>query len=293
MVVLATFSHIHLRPQPQVPSAARALLTGQPQRPEGAAPRLLVSRCPDPATLLLDGLVAVPVSRTHGKKSDVCAEAWPPPSQQEVLGVGGGAGTWAQRVRPCLSGASSRCACPGPRGFPPASPPWRGSDAGDEGAADAPPPPLAGPSVQATAWPLPPLLSESAPSAAGRTAAAGGAAPSTLATLGALGASVVQSQGPSSPLSSRICRRGSPNKQTVRKPAQAFHLRGRVFAITRSPRNPAYWADVADDLLSTTAVTPRTHVRPAARREPQERRHVSYCWCPQNRGTDVAGVTWS
>lgn len=103
MVVLATFSHIHLRPQPQVPSAARALLTGQPQRPEGAAPRLLVSRCPDPATLLLAGLVAVPVSRTHGKKSDVCAEAWPPPSQQEVLGD---TGTWAQRVRPCLSGAT-------------------------------------------------------------------------------------------------------------------------------------------------------------------------------------------
>lgn len=103
MVVLATFRHIHLRPQPQVPSAARALLTGQPQRPEGAAPRLLVSRCPDPATLLLAGLVAVPVSRTHGKKSDVCAEAWPPPSQQEVLGD---TGTWAQRVRPCLSGAT-------------------------------------------------------------------------------------------------------------------------------------------------------------------------------------------
>lgn len=78
-------------------------------------------------------------------------------------------------------------------------------------------------------------------------------------------------------------QKGFP-EQMVRKPAPPFHLRGRVFAITRSPRNPAYWADVADDLLSTTAVTPRAHVRPAARREPQESRHVSYCWCPQNRG---------
>lgn len=78
-------------------------------------------------------------------------------------------------------------------------------------------------------------------------------------------------------------QKGFP-EQTVRKPAPLFHLRGRVFAITRSPRDPAYWADVADDLLSTTAVTPRAHVRPAARREPQESRHVSYCWCPQNRG---------